>query len=81
MEQLLENTRHQLVQFLKLWTIEATGEQQIVITSTHVTFESQGEQQTTPIKDLCQDNFEPILKKCKDDLMRAGINIIPSRNT
>jgi hypothetical protein len=77
MDSLSENTRKELLSFLRLWTKEAADEQQITITTTQITFEGQEEAQTIHIEDLLRDNLEPVIEKCKTDLMRVGIEVIP----
>jgi len=77
MEHLTVEANQLLCQFLQVWSPDALEGQRITISNTHVTIEVPDEQQTIPIGDLLQNVLDPMIEKCKEDLQREGIEIIP----
>ena len=80
MEQLTAEANQRLCQFLQVWSPNALKGQRITISNTHVFFETQDEQQTTPIDELMRNSLNPIIERCKEDLNRKGIEVIPFPN-
>src|SRR3989442_12661450 len=77
MEHLTVEANQRLCQFLQVWSPDALEGQRITISNTHVTIEVPDEQQTIPIGDILQNVLDPMIEKCKEDLQREGIEIIP----